>query len=308
MKTPHQFPFDSSDHQQIQAFRWSPSSPPIACVQIAHGMADHSLRYSDFAAFLNEQGIVVYANDHRGHGKTAGSLENRGYFADRDGWNLVVEDMFRLNGIIQQENPGLPVILLGHSMGSFLSRTYMMKYSSTIRACILSGSATHASVVVKSGLLLARIQQLFLGKKHRNKLLTQMTMGAFNKGVTNPKTDFDWVTHDENIIADYIADDYCGFVCTTGFFIDLLSGLKIINNVSNIRKVRKDLPVCFVSGTEDPVGNYGKGVQQAAEKFSRAGIEDITVKLYQGGRHEMLNEINNKDVWNDLLIWIKKYI
>jgi alpha-beta hydrolase superfamily lysophospholipase len=300
------FTFTASDGKEIHYWQWLPQGPVNACVQISHGMADHAQRYGNFAEFLCSQGIAVYANDHRGHGKTAGSIENRGYFADRDGWNLVLSDMLQLNGIIHQNHPGSHVILLGHSMGSFLARNYIINHSDTIQACILSGTATHPGLLLNAGLALARLKSWFIGQKQPDALLDKMSFGAFNKNIPNPQTAFDWLTHDTEIVKAYVADDYCGFVCTTGFFIDLLSALKIINCQKNINKVRKDLPLYFFAGSEDPVGNYGKGVEQAVAKFRQAGLGCITVKIYEGGRHEMLNEVNRNQVWRELVEWIAK--
>ncbi len=295
------FTFTSSDNQVIHAWHWAPQQKAVACVQIAHGMAEHAQRYDDFARFLSSLGIAVFANDHRGHGQTAGSLEKRGYFAEHEGWNLVVDDMHQLNSIIKKEYTDCPIILLGHSMGSFLSRSYISKYSDTIAACILSGTASHSSLLLNAGLALAHIKSWFIGKRKPDHLLDSMSFGAFNKNILQPKTAFDWLSHDESIVQAYIADDYCGFICTTSFFIDLLSALKVINNLKSMQTIRKDLPIYLYSGKEDPVGNYGKGVSLAAEKFRKAGLKNVSVKLYEGGRHEMLNELNKNEVYQDVL-------
>lgn len=304
----HQFSFTATEGSQIQAFKWLPSGIPKACVQIAHGMADHAQRYDHFATFLCNQGYAVWANDHRGHGKTAGSLEKRGYFADARGWDLVVDDMHQLNVLIKKEYPDCPIILLGHSMGSFLSRTYIMKYGNSIHALVLSGTASHASLLLNAGLTLAHIKSWIIGKKRPDALLDKMSFGAFNKGIREPRTPFDWLTHDTSIVDAYIADDYCGFVCTTGFFIDLLSGLKRINRASMIALSRKDLPILFIAGSEDPVGNYGKGVHQAVEKFRTAGFTSLTEKIYEGDRHEVLNELDKEVVYEDISAWMEGQI
>lgn len=308
MSTPNPFVFNGSDLQKIQAYQWPASGTPRACVQIVHGMGEHALRYSAFAEFLNLQGITVYANDHRGHGQTATDKTALGYFADNDGWALCIRDLSILTGIIKENHPGLPVIMLGHSMGSFMGRSYIIQYPDRLSGIILSGTGTHSPLLIFAGKSLTQIQRLFMGKKHRNQTVHQMSFGAFNKRIQNPRTAYDWLTRDEKIVDQYIADDYCGFVCTTGFFSDLFDGLKMINDARQIRKVRPDLPVLLASGEEDPVGNYSKGVKQAAEKFRRAGIADLTMKFYPGARHEIINEINRDEVWNDLLHWINTNI
>lgn len=295
--------FEFKDDQQftLQGYRWMQCNKPRAVLQIAHGMAEHAARYQTFAEFMNREGILVYAHDHRGHGKTASRQGIRGYFATEKGWERCVEDMFRLNSMIHEAHPGLPVFLLGHSMGSFLSRTFIQQHGGRLQGCILSGTATHPAGLLTAAMTIARLQSLFTGTLHPNKLLNHLSFGHFNKKIPNPKTPFDWLTRDEKIVADYVADPDCGFVCTTGFFIDLFHGLRLINRLDAIQQAPPGLPVFLISGTADPVGDYGDGVRAAMKKLEEAGMKDLRIKLYEGARHEILNELNKKEVYRDIL-------
>jgi alpha-beta hydrolase superfamily lysophospholipase len=301
-----EFTFASVDKKDIQAYCWLPENGIKYVVQIAHGMAEHATRYDHFAKFLNQHGIAVYANDHRGHGKTAGNLENRGFFAEKNGWMLCKEDLHELSLIIKKENPSVPLILLGHSMGSFLSRTYLAFYGKELNACILSGTASHPALLLAAGSMIAGLQSFFMGKKHLSKLLDKMSFGAYNKKIPAARTAFDWLSRDNEIVDRYVADDYCGFVCSSGFFHDLFSGLKFINKQKNIDKTPSSLPLLFIAGGEDPVGDYTKGVEMAVNRFKKAGVKNITYNVYPGCRHEILNEINKEEVYADLLKWIEE--
>ena len=199
---------------------------PRAVVQIAHGMAEHIDRYSDFAKALTAKGFIVYGNDHRGHGKTAGTPENLGYFADEDGWNLVVEDMHELTNIIRKENPALPVFLFGHSMGSFLSRAYIQIYGEDIDGTILSGTGGNTGVLGYMGIILARSEMIRRGRKNRSKRMDRLSFGSFNNSFKPNRTDFDWLSRDKSAVDKYVDDPYCGEIFTAGFFYDFLRGIK----------------------------------------------------------------------------------
>jgi alpha-beta hydrolase superfamily lysophospholipase len=295
----------ASDGKKIHICRWLPASSPQAIVHIIHGMAEHAQRYEAFAHFLNHHGFAVIAPDLRGHGKTAGSLEERGYFADKDGWMRVTTDIHELNMKIKQEYPGKPIFMLGHSMGSFLTRTYMALYGNEIRGCVLSGTATHPPVLLFAADIIASIQMSLLGKRHPGKLLDNLSFGAYNKRIKDPRSRFDWLSHDAAIVDSYLADPYCGFVCSAGFFHDLFIGLKFINSRKNISKTPVDLPLLFIAGAEDPVGNYTRSMLEAVHRFKIAGVKDIEVMIYEDGRHEMLNEIGKEVVYNDILRWLQ---
>lgn len=300
------FKIKGDDGKEIFVYRWLPlDKNKLKCVvQISHGMAEHAERYREFAEYLNGKGIGVYANDHRGHGKTAGKLENVGYFADKSGWDLVVKDMFALSEKIRGENPGVPVFLFGHSMGSFLSRDYIARPESLVEGAILSGTAGDPGMLGNIGILIAKLSCRIKGRTKPDKLLDKLSFGSFNKGIKNPRTKFDWLSRDENSVDKYIDDKYCGGIFSSGFFLDLFQGIKKINKKDNIRNISSELPVYFVSGEKDPVGDNAQSVLKVIESFKKAGIENIEYKFYKDGRHEMLNELNKGEAFSDISRWI----
>jgi alpha-beta hydrolase superfamily lysophospholipase len=304
----NEFDFTASDGKKIHGYRWTPANEPVAIIQIVHGMAEHAQRYQGFASFLNKNGFAVYAIDLRGHGKTAGSLEERGYFADHEGWMRVTADIHEINQTIKKDFPSRVIFMLGHSMGSFISRTFIALHGNEIKGCILSGTATHPSALLTMAGLISSLQITFMGRRHSSQLLDKLSFGAFNKRISNPRTKFDWVSRDNDIVDRYISDPFCGFAGTTAFFYDLFTGLKFINNKNNIRKTPSGLPMLFISGSDDPVGNYGSGVSKAADLYKKAGVNDIKVNIYDGGRHEMLNETNKETVYQDILDWLKTHL
>ncbi len=302
------FTFKTKDTNEHFVYKWLPDNniKLKAVVQIAHGMAEQASRYECFAEFLTKNGYIMYANDHLGHGKTAGDLKNVGFFAEQNGWNLVTENFYELTKIINNENPNLPVFLLGHSMGSFIVRTYISQYNNNLKGVILSGTAGSAGLLGKIGLGLTKLLIAIHGKKSPSKLLNQLSFGEFNKGIKPSRTAFDWLSRDEKEVDKYIADPYCGGIFTLGFFEDLIKGVDYVNSETAISKISKQLPVFFFAGEKDPVGNYSKGVTEVIEKFKKAGIGNITSKFYKDGRHESLNEINRDKVFNDVLAWLNK--
>jgi alpha-beta hydrolase superfamily lysophospholipase len=292
----------------IFAYRWMPSANEKfrGIVQISHGMAEHAARYERFAAALVGEGFGVYANDHLGHGKTAVSLDRVGYFGDGNGWDTVTEDMHLLTQQIKENHPDQPVFLFGHSMGSLLSRTYITRYGDRISGVILSATSGDPGMLGKIGMLLARMERWRKGKKYRSNLLNTMSFGKFNKPFRPNRTQFDWLSRDLVEVDKYVDDPYCGDVFTTGFFVDLLKGIRFINRVENIRQIPGDLPVYLFSGEEDPVGDNTRGVLEVYESLRTAGVKDVSVKFYNGGRHEMLNEINRDEVYKDVVAWLNE--
>lgn len=304
------FTFTAKGDVDIFVHRWQPEKDidTKAVVQIAHGMAEHSARYENFANALVNEGYTVYANDHRGHGKTAGSIENMGYWADQDGWDLVVGDMVQLTRTLKDTHPGLPVFLFGHSMGSFLSRDYISAHGTEINGVILSGTAGDAGLLGSVGILVAKLQCMIKGKKAQSPLLDKLSFGSFNNAFKPNRTDFDWLSRDDEEVDKYVNDPFCGAVFTCGFFSDLLQGLKKINVQRNIDATPGALPMYLMAGDKDPVGNNGKGVLEIYKVYEKAGIRDISYKLYEDGRHEMLNEINKEEVFKDIAGWLNSRI
>ncbi len=301
------FTFKAVDGETLFARRWlaGNGTKPLAAIQIAHGMAEHSLRYAWFAEKLIAEGFAVFANDHRGHGETAGTEDRLGYFADDRGWEKTVGDMFALTMKIKDDLADTPVFLFGHSMGSFLSRDYMAEYGSGLKGAVISGTAGDPGILGRIGLMIAKAQAKATGGKKPSQLMDKLSFGAYAKPFAPARTPFDWLSRDNAQVDAYINDPYCGFVCTSRFYVDLISGIIKINSRAHIDKTPKDLPVFLFAGAMDPVGNFGKGVTRTHEAFKASGLRDLTLKLYEEGRHEMLNEINRDDVARDVILWIK---
>ena len=298
--------FISTDGKKIHIYKWLPEDKePKFILHIVHGMAEHALRYKDFAKFLTDNNIAVYAMDLRGHGKTAGSLNELGFFAPKNGWKKILEDIHSLNTIICNEIKGLPVVMLGHSMGSLFTRAYIAKYPDSIDGVILSGTSGESGPLVLLGKTIAWIQGLFKGKKSKSYLLNSMTFKDYNKAFKPTKTEFDWLSRDLAKVQEYIEDHFCGKVVSNRFYFDLLSLVSFINRNNTFIKTPKDLPILLISGEQDPVGNFGKGVKKVYNKYKKSGQKNIKLILYPEARHEMLNEINREDVYNDILNWIK---
>ena len=304
------FTFKTSDGIQIFVYKWLPddASSIKGAVQIAHGMAEHAARYERFADALTKAGYAVYANDHRGHGKTAGTQENVGYFADENGWERVVNDMHALTGIIKKENPNKPFFLFGHSMGSFLSRHYAMLYTKELSGLVLSGTGGDPGAIGKVGLFIAKIEAKIRGRKAKSEIMNKLSFGAFNNAFKPNRTDYDWLSRDNAEVDKYVNDPWCGAVFKAGFFCDMLGGLAFINAKENIEKISKNLPIYLFSGAKDPVGANTKGVTQVYNSFKEMGISDVTLKFYADGRHESLNEINREEVFKDVIAWLDKHI
>lgn len=304
------FKFKSEEGTEIYVYNWIPDSEVKVngVVQIAHGMAETAARYERFAEFMTKNGYVVYINDHRGHGKTAGSLEKAGYLADEDGFEWMVKDLHQLSGIIKKEHPELPLFLYGHSMGSYVAQRYIMLFGNELKGALLSGSNGKQGLILTVGSIVAKQEIKKNGRKVKSDKLNQMSFGGFNKAFAPNRTDFDWLSRDNAEVDKYVNDPYCGFVCTTGFFFDLLSGLKTIEKKENVALVPKTLPIFIFSGAMDPCGKNGKGVTKLFNTYKKHGIGDVTLKLYPEARHELLNETNRDEVMKDFLNWVDSHI
>ena len=303
------FYFPSCDGKSsIRARECRPEGTPKAVVQIAHGIAEHIERYDDFAAFLASKGFLVVGNDHLGHGKSFKTAEDKGFFTEKDGWMTVVSDLKKLHDTVAAENPGIPYVFFGHSMGSFLARTYLIKYPKDLSAAVISGTGHQGKALVIAGETMGNLLSRFKGARSDGQALNDIAFGAYCAKIENPRTAFDWLSRKEENVDKYMADENCGFVCKTGLYRDMMSGIKFITNQKNIELMNKATPVYFMSGDADPVGDYGKGVEAAYKAFCKAGMQDVTIRLYPGGRHEMLNEINNEQVYADILDWIESKI
>lgn len=286
---------------------WTPDGDPAGAVVIAHGMAEHAVRYAPLAEELAQAGFAVYAHDHRGHGRTASSMTDLGFFADHDGWAKVVGDLGTVVRRAHVEHPGIPVVLLGHSMGSLLARSFALDHSQDIDALVLSGTAGDPGVLGKVGLALARVEARLLGRRHPSRLLNTLSFGSFNKRFAPNRTEFDWLSRNEATVDAYIADPFCGVVPSAQFFVDMLGGVHSINDDASVGRVRDDLPILLVAGGNDPVGDDGRGVTAVRDQFARSGVRDLTLKLYPGARHEIFNETNADEVIGDVVAWVEEH-
>lgn len=302
------FTFNSEDGLKVFVYKWEPKDVKIkGIVQISHGMAETAERYERFAKALTHNGYMVYANDHRGHGKTAGSVEKLGYLGDDNGFERLVYDIHKLSEIIKEENPNIPLFLFGHSMGSFATQRYIMLYGNEIDGLILSGSNGKQGIILDLGIGLAKREIKKHGAKSQSPKLNNLIFGKYNTYFKPYNTEFDWLSSDRVEVDKYINDPYCGTVFTAGFFYDFLNGLKVIEDRNNFSSIPKNLPIYIFSGEKDPVGKFGKGVINLYNRYKNLGIKDIKYKLYKDGRHEMLNETNREEVMNDIIKWLDLY-
>ena len=300
------FTFPSSTgHNTIHALKCLPDGEPKAIVQIAHGIAEHIDRYRPFMSFLAENGYLAVGNDHLGHGKTLRNSSEQGFFAESNGWDYVVADMDTLHDLMKKDWPKIPYVFFGHSMGSFLTRTYLIKHPDKYDAAIISGTGHQARAMVLGGYAAASFFVWKDGAHTVGTKLNDIAFGSYNKGYENPRTIYDWLSRDPAVPDAYAADPLCGFVATNGLFRDMMGGIKYITDPKNIKTMNKKPPVYFMSGDADPVGENGKGVTNAYKAFCKAGLHDVTIRLYPDGRHEMLNETNKEQVYQDILSWLK---
>lgn len=302
----HEYTFISCDgHTPIHVHEWVPDCDLNGVIQIAHGVAEYIDRYDRFARYLCSKGFAVVGNDHLGHGQSTADPDCLGWFADENGWMKVVGDIEKLRVTTQEKFKGLPYFMYGHSMGSFLMRTWLCIFSNCpVNGMILSGTGQNPYAVTFAGAMLCDEEILRLGAHAYSEIVDKAAFGGYNKNFEPARTRFDWLSRDEAEVDKYIADPYCGFDCSVGLFRDLMFGLKYIAERRNLKNANKKLPIYLMSGDKDPVGSNGMGVAKVYAMLMRAGITDVKYKLYPDGRHEMHNEINRDEVMKDLSDWI----
>lgn len=310
MVAKEEFTYDSRDNKsKIHAIRWIPQKGEIKGVlQIVHGMVEHIDRYDDFANYMAEKGIVVVGNDHLGHGSSVGKDGEYGYFCEKDGATILVRDVHRLKKLTQKAFPGKPYFILGHSMGSFITRKYIMEYGKGIDGAIIMGTGSKPISLLKWGVCLTKILSAVHGEKYRSKMLNNQAFGSFNRQFLPARTEHDWLTKDEKQVDAYERDKRNQFIFTLNGYRTLFELFIYIQKEENFVDVRKDLPIIFVSGDKDPVGNYGEGVKKAYELLKQIGYSDLDIKLYENDRHEILNETDRNVVYKDLEEWIMQKI
>lgn len=302
--------FTTPDNETIFYYRW-PSNKNIVLkgiVQISHGIGEHAGRYHSIANALQNEGYEVFANDHRIHGKSVKSEDYLGYYDGDDYFSDALNDMRQLTEIIKTTHPTKKIILFGHSMGSLLSRAYVTKYGEDLEALILSGTASFMISLGSFGLLSAQFLGKLNGKHRSNELLKNLFYSQFNKKFKPNRTKVDWISSDEHQVDLFEADPLRIENFSLSVFKDILKGSKKMDRNATFEKTPKNLPIFIFSGDKDPVGEMGKGVKKVVKKYKNAGIENLTLKLYKEGRHEMLNEINKEEVEKDVLNWLNKMI
>ena len=304
-----EFTFDSRDNKtKIHGVRWEPEGKPACILQIVHGMAEYIERYAPLAEYLAEKGILVTGEDHLGHGKSVGEDGAYGYFCKQDPATVVVRDVHRLKKLTQEAYPGIPYLILGHSMGSFILRNYLFRYGTGIQGAIICGTGTQPWALVKASKVIAAVQGFFMGQKHVARMLDKMAFGNYNRRIEAPRTKFDWLCRDASVVDAYIKDPLCGFTFTVNGFQTLFALLDRINRTENVKKMPVSLPVIFIAGEEDPVGSYGEGVKTAYQTFQDAGMERVSLKLYPRERHELLNEKDKYKIYDELYSWMMERV
>lgn len=297
-----EFFYPSSDGvHQIHAVVWTPESPVRGVVQLVHGICEYALRYEPLAAFLTGQGYAVAGNDHLGHGQSVKDESEYGYFTN---WLELLYDVRALRQTLDSRFPGLPYFILGHSMGSFLARSYLIAYPGTVTGCALSGTAYYSPAELAVGKLVTRLGD----PRQVNKTFYKLSIGAYNKTCAPARTSADWICRDPQVVDAYLADPMCNFPTKGGMNHAMMIGLQWVCDAKEMAKMDKSTPIYFFAGDADPVGNMGKGVRKVAQLFQKAGCQDVTLRLYPGGRHEMLNEVNREEVFADLLAWLEGHL
>lgn len=282
------FTFPGADGTDIHAYRWEGDGEPTAIVQIAHGMGEHAARYRRLAEALTGAGYVVYASDHRGHGRTAAASSGRGDLGP-GGWGALVDEVGTLGGRARSEHPGLPLAVLGHSMGSFALQQYLLDHSADVDAAVLSG--TSAIDVIGAGI----------------DPDAEVDLSAFNAPFEQ-RTGYEWLSRDEAEVDKYVADDDCGFGINAAGTRGMLEGTAPCGDPARVAAIRSDLPIAVMSGQDDPLAGGGELIELVGQRYRDAGVEDVTVMLYPGARHEIFNETNRDDITADLLAWLTRVL
>ncbi|MCH5147966.1 MAG: alpha/beta hydrolase [Clostridiales bacterium] len=292
----------------IHACIWRPVGEIKGAVQIIHGMAEYAERYSPFAEFLAENGYLVCAEDHLGHGKSAKSEEDLGYFCDQRDIEIVISDIRELQLLIQEKTGTIPYFVLGHSMGSFFCRAYISMFGTDVSGAIVMGSGFKGKPLLNTALFMVNLNALFKGWRNRSKFINNLAFGGYNKKIKPVKTENDWLSVNPENVDIYQADPLCGYKFTNNGYKILFSIIKRACSSKTIKSTPKVLPVLLVAGEDDPVGDYGKGVLKTHQKFKAAGIKDLSVKLYSNSRHEILNDYCKDEVYKDILVFLNSHI
>lgn len=307
MKKNFRLPSKDGKHQ-LHVVMWIPEQPVLAVVQISHGMIEYIERYEEFAQYVNKQGILVVGNDHLGHGHTTDNDEELGYFCKRHMSKTVVADLHRVTVATKKLYPNVPYFLLGHSMGSFLARRYLMAYGKELTGAILCGTGRQLPPVLTFGRMLENVMEQVKGDQYRSRVLDRIVFGAYNRKVSNPVGENDWICSDQKVVEKKNGEKHCSFLFTLNGFRTLFDTISYIQQPDHINRIPKKLPIFFIAGSEDPVGEYGKGVQDVYDSYHKAGIKNLAIRLYEGDRHEIFMEKDREEIFADVLYWLQKYM
>ena len=288
----------------ITAVVYAPEGEAKGIVQVCHGMSEKISRYEECMTFWASHGFVACGHDHIGHGRSAYSEQERGYFGEKNGARVLVEDALALELRVREAYPDLPCVLLGHSMGSFVVRLLMERYPGAVDGVILSGTGG-PNPAANMGIAIAKLTSRLRGGHYRSRMISHMAFGSYTRRIPKRRTPKDWLTRDEAIVDAYRSDPDCSFIFTARGFETLFSLVKTVNRHAWYRAVNPDTPVLLMSGAMDPVGGYGKGVTTVYDRLRKAGVKEVTLRLYPEGRHEMLNELNRQDVYADVLHFLE---
>ncbi len=285
------FYYNSTDGKtKIHGVEWKTRKKPVAVLQMIHGMAEHIGRYDELAAYLAERGICVVGHDHLGHGGSVRSKEHYGFFEEKEGNRCVIGDIHRLRRLIQKKYPGVPFFMLGHSMGSFLLRQYLMYRPEGICGVLILGTGYHTAPELMVGQILCKIIAQIKGWNYRSRVIHHLGVGHYNNSFKPSAGENDWVTSDENERIAYEADPGCGFTFTVNAYYHMFRGIRCLTSKNWAERIPRKLPVLILSGTKDPVGNFGKGVKKVYRKYRNAGFKKVRLHLYEDARHELLHE------------------
>ena len=289
------------DNSGIMRHTWTPDGEPVLILQICHGMAEHLSRYDELAQYLCGRGIMVCGIDHPGHGESDGI---RGHFGNKQGLQHLIGSNIRCAEDVKAAHPGVKYVIMGHSMGSFIARYIAGYHPDTADAYIFMGTAGHNGAV-GAGKALASLISVLGGRDKPSPFIAGISTGAYAK---NPgyKTEFDWLSTDEREVKKYIDDEQCGFCFTAAGYKTMFTMLQAIDPKGWAAKLDKHKPYFIPSGADDPVGDFGKGVMQVYDAMTAAGCDNVTYKLYQGGRHEILNDTVRDEVKSDIAEWLER--
>jgi alpha-beta hydrolase superfamily lysophospholipase len=301
-----EFRLPAEDGTPLFVRAFLPEREPKAVLQVVHGMAEHSARYARLARQLTQAGYALYAADHRGHGKTAARREELGHFADENGWELVVGDAFSVLAEIKSRHPGLPLFMLGQSMGSYIARAVAIRSGAELAGLALSATSHDSPALLLLERAVVAFERARLGRRAKSALLRKTTFETFNKQIDDPRTNADWLSRDRAEVDKYVVDPLCGYECTTQLWHDVMTGIREITAPQNLAKMPRELPVYVIAGDADPLNHRLADIRRLERAFQQAGVANLTVRIYPGGRHEMFNETNRDEVTRELITWLDK--